>query len=196
MKIPGKQEYSSLKKAQSIVGFSKTRDAMDNYPTPGIAVEALLERESFDGTVWEPACGSGNIARYFPGCIATDIRYDNIYGEKGVDFLKEWRTVDHIITNPPYRLAQEFVEHALECARKKVAMLCKLAFLEGKSRYEMFKNHPLKKVYVFSNRLPLTKESETRKQSSMIPFAWFVWDKDYSGQTSIDWILIPNKKIR
>lgn len=168
---------------------------MDNYPTPDIAIRALLDRESFDGLVWEPACGSGNIARHFSHCIATDIRTDEtIYGEKGVDFLKEWRVVDHIITNPPYCLAQEFVEHALECARKKVAMLCKLSFLEGKARYEMFKKHPFKKVYVFSNRLPLTKESETRKQSSMIPFAWFVWDKEHVGQTPmVDWILIDKK---
>lgn len=181
--------YTALRKAQSISGFSHTREPMDNYPTPDIAVLSLLEHESFDGVVWEPACGSGNIARHFPGCIATDLRYDNIYGETGIDFLTEFRRVDHVITNPPYRLAQPFVEHALECATGKVAMLCKLAFLEGKARYALFKRHPMKTVYVFSKRLPLTKEGDTRKQSSMIPFAWFVWEKGYTGKTTVEWIL-------
>jgi len=181
--------YTAKRLAQSIAGFSRTRDPMDNYPTPDIAVLALLEHETFDGVVWEPACGSGNIARHFPGCVATDIRHDHIYGETGVDFLHERRMVDHIVTNPPYRLAQAFVEHALTCVRGKVAMLCKLAFLEGKSRYDLFKENPIQTVYVFSKRLPLTKEGDTKKQSSMIPFAWFVWQKGYTGQTTIKWIL-------
>lgn len=183
--------YTQLRKAQSISGFSKTREPMDNYPTPDIATLSLIEREKFEGVVWEPACGSGNIAKHFQNCIATDIRKNNIYiyGETGIDFLKEYRKVDHIITNPPYSLAQKFVEHSLECATGKVAMLCKLAFLEGKARYTLFQEHPIKVVYVFSKRLPLTKEGDTRKQSSMIPFAWFVWEKEFVGKTTIEWIL-------
>jgi hypothetical protein len=181
--------YTPLRKAQSIAGFSKTREPMDNYPTPDIATLSLLALEEFPGVVWEPACGSGNIARHFPGCIASDIRTDNIFGEPGVDFLKETRLVNHIVTNPPYRLAQQFVEHALECVDGKVAMLCKLAFLEGKARYSLFKRHPVRTVYVFSKRLPIVKEGDTRKQSSMIPFAWFVWEKGYTGKTSVEWIL-------
>jgi hypothetical protein len=184
-----KNEYSDLRRAQAISGFSHTREPMDNYPTPDIAVLSLLQHESFTGKVWEPACGSGNIAKHFPGCIATDIRHDNIFGEKGIDFLTENRQVNHIITNPPYRLALQFVEHALKCADNKVAMLCKLAFLEGKARYDLFKQQPIRTVYVFSKRLPLTKEGDNRPQSSMIPFAWFVWDKGYQGKTTVEWIL-------
>ena len=182
-------KYTKLKTAQSISGFSKTREPRDHYPTPPIAVEQLLEKESFDGSIWEPCCGEGNIASFFPNCMASDIRDDNIYGEPNIDFLTEHREVDCIITNPPYALAQKFVEHSLKCANKKVAMLCKLAFLEGKARHEMFKNYPPKKVYVFSKRLPLTKAGDSRKQSSMIPFAWFIWEKGFKGQTTIDWIL-------
>lgn len=189
--IPSDNGYTKLRHAQAITGYGNTREPMDNYPTPDVAILALLAVEQFNGTVWEPACGSGNIARQFPGCIATDIRHDNIYkqGERGIDFLKEHRKVDHIITNPPYRLAKQFVEHALICAEKKVAMLCKLAFLEGKARYTLFHNNPVKTVYVFSKRLPLTKEGDIRKQSSMIPFAWFVWQKGFKGKTTIDWLL-------
>jgi hypothetical protein len=179
----------NLKTAQSISGFSKNREQLDHYPTPDIAVTALLQKEVFKGTVWEPCCGFGNIAKHFNNCIATDIRLDDIYGEGGVDFLKTYKKVDHIVTNPPYSLAQEFVEHSLGCVNHKVAMLCKLAFLEGKKRYDLFKINPPKKVYVFSKRLPLTKASSNTKQSSMIPFAWFVWEKGYSGKPEIEWIL-------
>lgn len=181
--------YDNLRKAQSIAGFSNTREPSDHYPTPDIAVKQLLERETFDGKVWEPCCGEGNIAKFFPGCMASDIRGGNIYGEQYIDFLKEYRNVDHIVTNPPYSLAQKFVEHALACADKKVAMLCKLAFLEGAARHKLFQTHPPKTVYVFSKRLPLTKANDKRKQSSMIPFAWFVWEKGFSGKTTVEWIL-------
>lgn len=188
--LENKDKYTNLRKAQSISGYSKTREPHDHYPTPGIAVEALLDREKFDGLVWEPCCGSGNIAKYFKNCIATDIRDDDsVYGETNIDFLKESRHANHIITNPPYKLAQQFVEHALECIDGKVAMLCKLAFLEGKARHDLFKINPPKTVYVFSKRLPLTKANDGRKQSSMIPFAWFIWEKGYKGKTVIEWIL-------
>jgi len=182
--------YTPLRKAQSISGYSKTREPMDNYPTPDIAVLSLLKYENFKGTVWEPACGSGNIAKHFKNCIATDIRKNNIYGETNIDFLKEFRKVNNIITNPPYSLAQKFAEHSLECATDKVVLLCKLAFLEGKQRYFLFKKHPIKTVYVFSKRLPLTKENDIRKQSSMIPFAWFVWEVGSKQDTTIKWILV------
>jgi hypothetical protein len=182
----------NLKRAQSIVGFSNTREPMDHYPTPDIAVTELLKRERFDGVVWEPACGNGNIAKFFPACIASDIRTDNIYGEPGVDFLKEFRKVDHIITNPPYNLAQKFAEHSLECARGKVALLLKLAFLEGASRYHFFQKFPMRTVYVFSKRLPLTKYSDERKQSSMIPFAWFVWEQGFKGKPTVEWIMVED----
>ena len=180
-----------LKRAQSISGFSNNREPMDNYPTPDIAVVELLKIESFEGVIWEPACGSGHIAKFFEGCIATDIRHNNIYGEVGIDFFLEMKKVDCIITNPPYKQAQKFVEHSLNCTTKKVAMLLKLAFLESASRYELFQESPLKTVYVFSKRLPWVREGENTMEgkSSMIPFAWFIWEHGYKGKPNIEWIL-------
>ena len=182
----------AISKAHSIVGFGNDREPFDNYPTPSIAVTELLKREHFDGTIWECACGSGNIAKFFPDCIATDIR-ESGYGEGGINFLLENRKVDNIITNPPFKLAQQFVEHALVCANQKVAMFLKLVFLESESRYYLFKDHPPKIVYPFSKRLTLKREGEEREMSGMIAYAWFVWDKSYNGKTTIEWILVEDK---
>ena len=189
-------EMTNLKTAQSTAGYSnRSRELMDNYPTPDIAVSELLKRESFDGIVWEPACGSGHIAKFFDNCMASDIRKSNIYGEGGVDFIYETRKVDCIITNPPYRYAQKFVEQALFCADKKVAMLLKLAFLESVSRYALFQESPLKTVYVFSKRLPWIREgiNTMEGKNSMLAFAWFVWEHGYEGKPSIEWILVDKK---
>jgi len=118
--------------------------------------------------------------------ISTDL-INRGYGEAGIDFLKTHKEVDWIITNPPYSLATEFAEHALDCANN-VALLCKIQFLEGVKRFEFFKNHPPKKVCVFSSRLKIYKNGTKTNNSTMLCFAWFIWEKSFSGQTTIEWI--------
>jgi len=181
-----------MNKHLSIVGFGKNRDSADFYPTPPQTTEALFKREKFDGIVWECASGDGSMAkvieRHNP-CIASDIRRgDDVYGEQGSDFLMATRVVANIITNPPYKLAKEFAERALILAEKKVALLLKLVFLEGSSRYSFFNNSPLKTVYVFCKRQPIWIRGEVGKNSGLIAYAWFVWDKSYNGKPYIDWI--------
>ena len=103
------------------------------------------------------------------------------YGESGNDFLlfPKHEVVDHIITNPPYSLAKEFVETALLLATGKVAMLLKLSFLEGVTRQKFFET-PFKKIYVFSRRISLTRMGEPMVNKGMITFAWFIWEHGYS----------------
>jgi hypothetical protein len=177
---------------QSIVGFGHKRENNDFYPTPPSTTRALMRREIFIGNVWECASGNGSMSKVieeFNDCNSSDIRRGkDIYGQKRVDFLKQKRKVDNIITNPPYKYAKEFVEHALECADKKVAMLMKLVFLEGVTRYDLFTKTPLKTVYVFCKRQKITIRGEPMKNSSMIAYAWFVWDKEYAGKPTIEWI--------
>lgn len=187
---------SSLKGA-NIVGGKRVdgeREKDDFYPTPPHATEALLERESFDGDVWECACGAGHMSEVLKqhgyDVISSDL-IDRGYGITGVDFLEEYKNkrVSNVITNPPYKYAQKFVENSLECSSGKVAMLMKLAFLEGQKRNEMFKNTPLKKVYVFSKRLNLHPTEVKDTGSGLMAFAWFVWEKGYNGDPTIEWIL-------
>lgn len=181
----------NLKRAQSLVGSSEGRPADDFYPTPPEATQALLDAEKFDGVIWEPACGEGHISKVLEEngyeVKSTDLNYRG-FGEGDTDFLKSMDEVDNVITNPPYVLAQEFVEHALVCSKKKVAMLCKLQFLEGAKRKKMFEKTPLARVYVFSKRLTMTRNGEKMKNSGMIAFAWLVWDHAHTGEPVIRWL--------
>jgi len=180
----------------SIVGFSKEREKNDFYPTPPEAVEPLFKREKFEGRVWECASGDGSMSKViekYNKCISSDLRTDDeVYGLKGKDFLntKTATPIENIITNPPYKLAIEFVQRAKKLATKKVALLLKLVFLEGINRYEMFqdKKFPLKKIYVFCRRVKIYKKGIKTKNSGLIAYAWFVWDKDYKGEPTIGWI--------
>jgi hypothetical protein len=176
----------------------KIREEKDFYPTPPYATLKLLEKEIFNGMIYEPACGDGAISEvlkshYSDRAIFSTDLIDRGYGERrDLDFLTEDFTgsqIANIITNPPYNLAQEFIEKSLELVNSKVAMLLKLNFLEGQKRHQLFKNTPLKSVYVFSKRLSFDKGNEKGKGNGLLAYAWYVWEKGYKGKPEIDWIL-------
>ena len=117
-------------------------------------------------------------------------------GNKGlssIDFRDKYMA-DNIITNPPYKIALDFVLRAKQQSKKKIAMFLKTVFLESEKRYEMFqdKEFPLKVVYQFCKRVSLYKGGVKMKNSGMIAYAWYVWDKNYKGEPIIKWI--KNKK--
>lgn len=193
IRFPAKPELDAkTKRAQSLVGSSAGRPKDDFYRTPDNAVHALLDAEPFTGKVWEPACGDGAICKVLEqrgfDVVATDL-VDRGYGSPGENFLLSTRRCDNIITNPPYNLGEEFVHHALTQTTGKVAMLMKLAFLEGAKRKQMYKSTPIKRVLVFSKRLTMARNGEDEKYSSgMIAFAWFVWEHGYRGEPTLDWL--------
>lgn len=182
-----------MSRAHSIVGVSEGRPVTDFYRTPVEATKSLLSVETFPGIIWEPACGDGAISKVLLeegyDVVSSDLFHYG-YGVPGVDFLQSSETVTHIITNPPFKHAQDFVQMALNSTTGKVAMLLKLQFLEGKKRKTFFESSPLKTVYVFSNRLKLTRngKDDEYKNGGMMAFAWFVWDHAYGGSPTIEWL--------
>lgn len=184
-------ENKALKRAQSLVGTSEGRAENDFYPTPPEAVEALLGVETFTGSLWEPACGDGAICKVFEQrgmpMLATDL-INRGWGEAPHDFLTSPYTADNIITNPPFILAETFVRLSLTRTTGKVAILGKLAFLEGAKRRVMFESTPLARVHVFSKRITMWRNGEEKHSSSMMAFAWYVWEHGYTGKPTVGWI--------
>jgi hypothetical protein len=182
-------------KGLSIVGSSRAngeRDKNDFYPTPHYVVKELLKREKFEGEIWECACGEGDICEVlidYGYKIRSSDLIDRGYGIKEDFFMSNYKS-DNIITNPPYKNALEFILEAKKKSRKKIAMFLKTVFLESEKRKLMFQDteFPLKKVYQFSKRVTLYKGGVKMKNSGMIAYAWFVWDKEHKGKPLIDWI--------
>lgn len=174
-------------------------DGPDFFPTPPWATRALVANEPFEGTVWECACGDGAMAREMEAAglnvRATDL-YARGHGEPGVDFLKATRHVDNIVTNPPYNVAEAFVAQGLKLSRKKLALLLRLAFLEGANRAEtIFLKRPPSRVWVFSERITFYMKDAERGGSGTTAYAWFVWDKDAAPGTELRWFK-PGYKSR
>lgn len=171
------------------IRVSPDRERDDFHPTPPEGTAALLAVERFPGVVWEPACGAGDMSRVLEASdeitrvISTDL-IDRGFGRTGVDFLRDHETsADHVVTNPPFRLASQFALHARARVRGKVALLGRLAWLEGVGRRRMFEQTGLTRVWVFSRRLRVQRGRlpEPGDRGGMIAFAWFVWDPGHDG---------------
>lgn len=171
------------------------RQAEDYYATEPLAAELLLGVVPELNNIWECACGEGHLAKVFDkvGKLgkATDL-IDRGYGNVE-DFLlnSEPYHDGDIVTNPPYKYAQQFVEHALGLVDtgRYVCMFLKVLFLESKSRKELFTKYPPKIIYVSSSRLNCAKNGDFKNYtSSAIAYAWFVWLKGYTDETIVKWM--------
>jgi len=169
----------------------------DCYDTPEVAVHALLRKEQVlqqPLCIADPGCGKGNIVLVLRAAghtvIATDLNDRGCPDSQSrIDFLLPgpYPDVDAIVTNPPYSLAEEFVEVALERA-PLVIMLLRLAFFESERRRHLLENCGLARIHCFRKRLPMMHRLgwEGRKANSGMAFAWYVWERGYHGPTVID----------
>jgi hypothetical protein len=174
-------------------------DSPDDFPTPPWATRALCEfllpKTDLAGqTCLEPACGRGYMARplaeYFANVEGADAYH---YGFAPVrDFLSypyEAGSHDWVITNPPFRLAEEFVGRALTVARRGVAILARSVFLESSGRYEaIFSRSPPSAFAQFVERVPMVKGRLDRKASTATGYAWLIWEKSYVGPPLLKWV--------
>jgi len=175
------------------------RESNDYYATDPNAIDKLLTVENPNISIWECACGEGHLSKRLTELGNSVFSSDLIsrgYGIGGVNFLKQTSIFPgDILTNPPYKFAKEFVLKALELidVGRKVYMFLKVQFLEGKNRYnELFSKHPPKTIYVFSQRVTCAKNGDFQGMKegggSAIAFAWYVWEKGYSGDTIVRWV--------
>lgn len=168
------------------------RSPADFYATPAWCVERLLEAVELPGGKWlEPAAGDGAIVR---AAGRDDVSWDlwelrdserpalkRSAPRASVrigDFLAAAREgdlgearYDVAITNPPFRLAQEFIDACLGCA-DTVVMLLRLNYLASKARWGFMSTHT-PDVYVLPNR-----PSFTGGGTDSIEYAWFVWGRE------------------
>jgi hypothetical protein len=108
------------------------------------------------------------------------------------DFLTsshEADAVDWVITNPPFRLAEEFVGRALRIARSGVAILARTVFLESVGRYEViYAATPPAKFAQFVERVPMVRGRLDAKATTATGYAWFVWERNASREPRLMWI--------
>lgn len=169
--------------------------------------------------IWEPACGPGAIVDVLhqnrksvicsdvndygvPGQIVKsffDFKYDDVprwpkiertaFGEKPVEGIRPiW-----VITNPPFKkgMAHRFRNHAMKTLHiRRVALLVRLAYLEGVGRMLDHQDGTMSKVIIFSRRLPMMHRHgwEGPTNSSAMAFCWVVWDAQHEGPPDMEFV--------
>lgn len=177
-------------------------DSLDDFPTPPWSTRALCEWieqniSDLSGlTCREPAANRGYmvnpLSEYF-ACVEGSDVYDYGYGFPVKDYLFgfETETVNWTITNPPFRLAEQFIQKALETSDRGVAMIVRSAFLEGKARYErLFSVTPPDYILQFVERAPMCKGKVDPKVSTATSYSWLIWltDRLEPADTRLRWI--------
>jgi hypothetical protein len=161
-------------------GASEThaRHGADFYPTPPECTEALVRAfpSLFQGVhLWEPACGDGAISDVLSRratVLSTDLHVRG-YGTGGVDFLTASlpNDVQGIVTNPPFDLAGDFIEHACSMG-VPVAMLVKATYWHAKGRIGLFRRTGPLAVCPLTWRPRFCPE---RGKAPTMDFIWTVW---------------------
>lgn len=208
---------------RSRLGINKahTTDGRDNddfYATDPKALDALLRGcskwlgDRFDvlkkhhTPIWECACGNGNLSELMISkgydVISSDLKYRGYGNNPPLDFLAasaNWVyrcqlfTIDTIITNPPYSMANEFILHALDILPQGgvYIALMNISYLCGKKRYEqIYSMNCLREIYVFSSRIECWKNNNREEYGGkkMADYAWYVFENGYNGQTILYWL--------
>lgn len=172
--------------SQRVSGYERKDN--DSYETPEWVTMALLNAGlRKPNVVWEPACGTGKIAKVL-GLLDAHIETSDI--TDGKDFIATPPPVgcDCIITNPPYRCGDSFIRKALTdtvFTQGTVAMLLRVDYDSAKGRRELFANH-----IAFSRKLVLTKRIrwfEGTKGSPSYNHAWFIWDWRHKGPATLEY---------
>lgn len=187
---------------------SEPHDSLDDFPTPPWATRALCEWliESLGAelgrmTVREPAANRGHMVKplqeYFASVEASDV-HDYGVGFPVQDYLFGLppSPVHFTITNPPFRLAEQFIARALESSGTGAGMILRSAFLESSGRYErLFRHYPPSHVLQFTERVVMHKGKLAPKGSTATAYCWLVWLHEMRGETQLQWIAPCRKRL-
>lgn len=186
----------------------EAHDSLDDFPTPPWATRALCEWLQDQGhplhlqSCREPAANRGHMARplfeHFGHVLASDV-HDYGAGYPVRDYLfgptAHLDRTDWTITNPPFRLAEQFIERALELSAVGVAVILRSAFLESVGRFErLFSGRPPSDVLQFVERVPMVKGRLDSEAASATAYAWLVWRKREPA-TRLHWIAPCRKRL-
>lgn len=178
------------------------RSPYDFYPTPKYAIEALMDTLSryninLGDKILEPCAGDGALLKslWHPGAKiqAYDIDESHLpqlrehmddgdiicYGTKDILTLtqKEFDAFDAIVTNPPFSITQEILEHLLSLRAKSawgsnmhIIILQRLGFLGSQKRHDFWNKYPPDAVWALSKRPSFTGTGTDAHE-----YGWFIW---------------------
>ncbi|MHA1972824.1 MAG: hypothetical protein ACTSW1_07520 [Candidatus Hodarchaeales archaeon] len=169
------------------------RKPQDFYETPYWVTRVLLDDYLLINkhlTILEPCAGAGAISRqikkYYPDSFVSQFEIRGEEEEKLKEFgdirigdflTKQLSYYSHVITNPPFSIAKEFLEHTFEqLPSSEVIMLLPLSILGSDERHEFWKKNPPDTLWILSDR-----PSFINNKTDSSVYAWFGWNTQITG---------------
>lgn len=178
-----------------------TRREGDRYYTPEWVTSSFLRHfpEVQGGTLYDPCCGDGSMARQIYEAGACEIRLCNdidprqTQAHRHEDATQEqtWIDADRpdlVVTNPPFRAAEPIARHALQHARVAVALLLRITWLEPCASRTWLTALPPTRLLV------LPRISFTGQGVDSATCAWFVWLRGPEGAWQRGSILLATRE--
>jgi len=171
---------------------------LEHFETPLWAVNAILDKEILIGTVFDPCCGTGIMVECAKSYNYKTVYMDiNDWGYCGNQMLGSFFDLGKlnvsgdftVFMNPPFSKACEFVEHSFNLGASKVVMFQRFAFWESKKRRKFWEKYKPSRVYICGDRADCWRHDipkDQRGSSSPTAHAWFVFDRDYQGDTVLN----------
>jgi hypothetical protein len=161
-------------------------NATDFYATPPWCYENLDIDWGLFSSAHEPCSGDGRIQMFLETDLSIPTTYSEIMEDK--DFFDWDGRADLILTNPPFSLAKEFIDHSLP--RCKVCiMLLRINYLGSITRHAWWKEHKPTALHVLSKR-----PSFTGTGTDATDYAWYVWDSTDQLGKGIFFVSPPDKE--
>jgi hypothetical protein len=195
-------------------GFDRVGD--DFYCEPRWLVEALVDKESLEGSVLDPFCGCGSLVGVLlargmtaRGSDKYDFGFRQTAPDQPFTFAQPPNRrdaftiaehVDNVVSNPPFVRFEDAVRHFYPLVRRKLILLGRLNILEGQQRQTLFQQHPPARVWVSIRRASMPPGSAAVPRDEFgagIPapasggstaYAWLCWDKAYDGPPVLGWL--------
>jgi hypothetical protein len=105
--------------------------------------------------------------------------------------------VDWTITNPPFRLAEAFIERALQTSTEGVAVIVRSAFLEGQGRFgRLFDPHPPTTILQFTERVVMHRGRVVADGSTATAYCWLIWQHQFRARGTAAFRWIPPCRAR
>ncbi|MGA0617560.1 hypothetical protein [Paracoccus sp. KR1-242] len=189
---------------------SEPHDSLDDFPTPPWATRALCEWLAAQTVltplssmiVREPCANRGHMVaplrEFFGGVDAADIHdYGAGFPVRDYLFGPLPSAVHWTFMNPPFRLAEQFIQRALATSRDGVAAIVRSAFLEGAGRYrDLFSAFPPSDILQFTERVVMHRGRLSEKGSTATAYSWLVWRRGAQGDhTRFHWIPPCRKRL-
>ena len=139
--------------------------------TPDYLAKQIVDHFQPSGLVLEPCRGGGAFYQYLPDADWCEIA-------EGVDFFDYSKSPDWIVTNPPWSMIRQFLEHSFKIQTKNIVYLCNINAVVTKARLNLLKDngYGIREFYCVDT--PKTNWPQTGFQLAAIHI-----QKDYKGPT-------------